>query len=454
MEVCFTALRAESPSPSVDRVQHLLRPVSAEARGGADARLGDHFDRIQSEIAKLLQASNHGGDIDWRLVVDRSEALLVGEAKDLRAAVYLAAAWHRVEGLSGLQRGFDLLSGSARRLLGRGVPAAREGRPSRAEVAHLAHAIACASTSPATLARADAEQVRADVERVRWVSRGRARDFPIAARARARSSMCSRQLPADKRPAPERVERIRPRSSPLRRPMPRTRSCGRSREPIRAGEDPRLCDEFEQLRVEIAKVGAVAGVDAAWPNVAACRARSSQSAARTCAVSCSSRSPASHRGRAGSPMRVAGLAACTERYADACIRAAPKARSGALLVVWAASAGRGRSAAARHRRRRAHPRACRCRTGEAGARRAVRRHERSRAGRRGARADQAAWTCGPTGRARATTAPPKPRPIASADGATNDLAARRHAARRGACTRSHGPRRRDDDARCVDSGCG
>lgn len=410
----------ELPSPSVERVQRLLRPVSAEARGGTDARLGDHFDRIQSEIAKLLQASNHGGDIDWRLVVDRSEALLVGEAKDLRAAVYLAAAWHRVEGWSGLQRGFDLLSG----LL---ADYWDEVFPPLAKVGSRAEVLTWLSDRlridlPATLGRADVEQVRTTwsaFAAFREVVRAK---FPDRGPALGPIEHVFAQLPADKRPAPERGE---PQPPALVTDGP----ADAEDEILRAiagadpaGEDPRLCDEFEQLRVEIAKVGSVAGVDAAWPNVAALSRKilAHRSKDLRCLIYLAI-ARLRTEGARGLCDAVAGLAACTERYADALHPRRPKARSGALEwfgqrlqaevlrqppVIGAEELTRLRADVARVAK--ALAQLCDDTNGLA-------------------QADEALGRIKPRGHAAhpvvraATTAPPKPRPIASGDGVTNEL---------------------------------
>lgn len=315
-----------SVSSSVERVQRLLQPVSAEARGGADPTLGDRFDRIQAEVAKLQSASNDGS-IDWRMVMAQSEALLVGEAKDLRAAVYLAAAWHRLEGLAGLVRGLELLTGLLSEFWNEAFPPL--AKPAlRAEVlTWLTDRVRNELAS--NLARADVEQVRATwsaFAKFREVVRSR---FPERGPTLGPIEQAFALLPADKRPA---VEPASPAPPPLLEPaaaedellraLPGTEPCG---------DDPRLCDEFEQLRVEIAKVGAVAAEEVAWPKVAALSRKilAERSKDLRC-VAWLAIARLRTEGSVGFADSIATLAAYAERFGDALHPRRGKARAGAL----------------------------------------------------------------------------------------------------------------------------
>jgi type VI secretion system protein VasJ len=181
------------------------------------------------------------------------------------------------------------------------------------------------------LARADVEQVRAiwsafagfrDVVRTRFPDRGPALG-PV--------EQAFALLPADKRPAQESASPTPPplleagaAEDEILRPIAGSDPCG---------DDPRLCDEFEQLRVEVAKVGSVAGEDAAWPKVAAlsrkilgqrgkdlrCLAYLAIARLRT-------------EGANGFAEALATMAACAERFADGLHPRRPKTRGGAL--VW------------------------------------------------------------------------------------------------------------------------
>lgn len=315
-----------SVSSSVERVQRLLLPVSAEARGGADPTLGDRFDRIQAEIAKLQSASNDGS-IDWRMVMAQSEALLVGEAKDLRAAVYLAGAWHRLEGLPGLVRGLELLTGLLSEFWNEAFPPL--AKPAlRAEVlTWLTDRVR--NDLGAALARADVEQVRATwgaFTKFREVARSR---FPERGPTLGPIEQAFALLPADKRPA---VEPASPAPPPLLEPAAAEDELLR---PLSAespcGDDPRLCDEFEQLRVEIAKVGAVAAEEVAWPNVAAWSRKilAERSKDLRCVVWLAI-ARLRTEGSVGLADSIATLAAYSERFGDALHPRRGKARAGAL----------------------------------------------------------------------------------------------------------------------------
>jgi type VI secretion system protein VasJ len=315
-----------SVSSSVERVQRLLHPVSAEARGGADPTLGDRFDRIQAEIAKLQSASNDGS-IDWRMVMVQSEALLVGEAKDLRAAVYLAAAWHRLEGLAGLVRGLELLTGLLADFWNEVFPPL--AKPAlRAEVlTWLTDRVRV--DLGGNLARADVEQVRATwsgFAKFREVVRSR---FPERGPTLGPIEQAFALLPADKRPV---VETATPTPPPLLeaaaaedeilRPFPGDDPCG---------EDPRLCDEFEQLRVEIAKVGAVAAEEVAWPKVVVLSRKilATRSKDLRCLVWLAIARQRTE-GSAGLADAIATLAASAERFGEALHPRRGKARAGAV----------------------------------------------------------------------------------------------------------------------------
>ena len=252
----------------LDRVARLLVPLVGVTRGGADVRLGDHFDRIQAEIAKLARPSG-AEEVDWKLVVSRAEALLVDESKDLQAAVYLVLAWYRQEGLGGLSRGLELLGG----LIGSRWD---ELFPPPDKLAARADVLSWLSERLRTDLAVTLQRGEPTAVRDTWQAFARLRDltrsrFPERGPALGPIEQAFDALPAAlaaevfgvseaaTEPAAAAPEAAADSGSdPILAPLP-------GADPM--GADPWMCDDFEALRGEITKLGTAAGGEAAWPKI-------------------------------------------------------------------------------------------------------------------------------------------------------------------------------------------
>lgn len=318
-----------TPSTVPERVQGLLQPVSAGARGGSDPRLGARFDEIQVEIGKLASAS--GSEVDWPRVVERSEDLLAQEGKDIRIAVYLGLGWYRLEGIRGLQRGFELLTGLLDGFW-------EDAFPPLAKVAARAEVVSWLSDRlksdlAQTLARATTEQVT-DVwnafarlrtaTRLRFIERGPSlapieQCFEAVApdvRAKLESAAPSTEAVAL---APDDET-----GDPILRPITGDDA---------AGADPFLADEFEALRTEITKVGGIAAQEADWPKVVALAQKVLVERAKDLrCVAYLSLGRCRVEGAKGLRESIDAMAALAQRYGDSLHPRRSKGRAGAL--VW------------------------------------------------------------------------------------------------------------------------
>lgn len=250
----------------VDRVTRLLMPLVGATRSGADVRLGDHFDRIHAEIAKLARPSG-AEEVDWKSVVSRAETVLVGESKDLQVAVYLALAWYRQEGLVGLSRGLELLGG----LIGSRWD---ELFPPLDKPAARADVLTWLSDRLRTDLAATLQRGEPTEARGVWQAFARLRDltrtrFPDRGPALGPIEQAFASLPPAL--AAEVFGTAEPEPAPVVAPNAAVTGGNPILAPV-AGEDPTgadpwLCDDFEALRGEITKLGAVAGGEAAWPKI-------------------------------------------------------------------------------------------------------------------------------------------------------------------------------------------
>ncbi|NIL17538.1 type VI secretion system protein TssA [Pseudomonas sp. AN3A02] len=83
-------------------------PNSIESFAGADMRFSTEYEALETELGKAH--SMHGNSQpDWQWVVEKSEALLRQQSKDLRVAVWLTWALHQRESFPGLLAGLGLL---------------------------------------------------------------------------------------------------------------------------------------------------------------------------------------------------------------------------------------------------------------------------------------------------------------------------------------------------------
>lgn len=239
-------------------VSRLLRPVAAGGSGGAASRLGEHFDRIRSEIAKL--GGPGGADaVDWSAVAERAEALLESEGKDLHVAACLVLAWSRLRGLEGVQRGFELVAGLLQEHWEAAFPPL-DKTSLRAEIlSWMAERLAVEMTTALRDGAAQAREatgrafvVMREVVRRRFPDRGPALG-PVARALLGAGvdGVAETAIPLEGAVAPTEEGVL----APLAGEDP-------------AGVDPWLCDEFEALRQEIAKAGSIHAHDVAWSTVA------------------------------------------------------------------------------------------------------------------------------------------------------------------------------------------
>ncbi|MCO8170775.1 type VI secretion system protein TssA [Pseudomonas sp. 21LCFQ02] len=82
--------------------------ISERSFVGEDVRFCAEFEALEQEIAKA-QSLHAGQRVDWLLVLERSEALLRNQSKDLRVAVWLTWALYQRESFVGLLAGIGML---------------------------------------------------------------------------------------------------------------------------------------------------------------------------------------------------------------------------------------------------------------------------------------------------------------------------------------------------------
>ncbi|MFC6339978.1 type VI secretion system protein TssA [Pseudomonas sp. CCM 7891] len=83
-------------------------PSSDTSFSGEDVRFSGEYEALESELGKAHSMHNHSQP-DWHKVVEKSDALLRHESKDLRVAVWLTWALYQRESFSGLLAGLGLL---------------------------------------------------------------------------------------------------------------------------------------------------------------------------------------------------------------------------------------------------------------------------------------------------------------------------------------------------------
>lgn len=87
----------------LEQTAGLHAPLPGESPAGADLSFEPELEEVKTELEKLT--SLEGGDVDWRLVVERTEELLATRTKDLRLAVWLTAGGIERSGWRGFARG-------------------------------------------------------------------------------------------------------------------------------------------------------------------------------------------------------------------------------------------------------------------------------------------------------------------------------------------------------------
>lgn len=97
---------------SSDTARHYLHlahtPISPDNYAGEDIRYSIEYEALELELAKGTSLQD-GAQVDWRLVLERSEAVLAGHSKDLRVACWLSWALYQTQSFAGLASGFAML---------------------------------------------------------------------------------------------------------------------------------------------------------------------------------------------------------------------------------------------------------------------------------------------------------------------------------------------------------
>jgi type VI secretion system protein VasJ len=75
---------------------------------GEDVRFSDGFEALEFEVIKA-QSLLEGDKVDWQEVIERSEAILKTQSKDLRAGAWLTWALYQKESFAGLLAGTGML---------------------------------------------------------------------------------------------------------------------------------------------------------------------------------------------------------------------------------------------------------------------------------------------------------------------------------------------------------
>lgn len=89
-------------------VEKFLEPISLESATGEDARYEFSYELMEAETKKF--GSLFGEVVDWSVVEQHAEIVVLQHSKDLKAACYLIRAWFESAGLRGLNRGLHLLA--------------------------------------------------------------------------------------------------------------------------------------------------------------------------------------------------------------------------------------------------------------------------------------------------------------------------------------------------------
>jgi type VI secretion system ImpA family protein len=118
-------------------VASLLQPISADQPTGIElrrAQMNDHpLDKVKKERFQedplSLPAGTEPRKITWQAVADGCKTLLTKHSKDLEAAAYLGEALIRLDGLTGLDQGLEVMHG----LLTNFWPGLHPGAPSADE---------------------------------------------------------------------------------------------------------------------------------------------------------------------------------------------------------------------------------------------------------------------------------------------------------------------------------
>jgi len=84
-------------------LSNIIDVISEEKPTGSDYKYEDDYIAIESEIDKTMSASG-AADVDWKLIKENSEEILVTKSKDLKIASYWLFAQWKLNSLEGLER--------------------------------------------------------------------------------------------------------------------------------------------------------------------------------------------------------------------------------------------------------------------------------------------------------------------------------------------------------------
>ncbi len=93
------------------QAEEFLKPISESKPGGDNIRYTPAFDKLKEARREGGDLLSEGSEPDYKQVAKLGEDILKAKSKDLRVAVWLAEAWLRLEGFSGLLRGVSVLKG-------------------------------------------------------------------------------------------------------------------------------------------------------------------------------------------------------------------------------------------------------------------------------------------------------------------------------------------------------
>jgi len=108
------------------RLDGLLSPIGAGLPVGEDARYELCYELMEAEVKKF--GSLFGETVDWQVVEQQAETVLLQHSKDLKAMAYMARAWAEHHGSEGLKAGLTLLKSALEQYGNALYPARARGR--------------------------------------------------------------------------------------------------------------------------------------------------------------------------------------------------------------------------------------------------------------------------------------------------------------------------------------
>ncbi|MEI8593293.1 type VI secretion system protein TssA [Photobacterium sp. Hal280] len=108
------------------RLDGLLSPIDAGLPVGEDARYELCYELMEAEVKKF--GSLFGETVDWQVVEQQADTVLLQHSKDLKAMAYIARAWAEHYGCEGLKAGLTLLKSALEQYGSSLYPARARGR--------------------------------------------------------------------------------------------------------------------------------------------------------------------------------------------------------------------------------------------------------------------------------------------------------------------------------------